>query len=402
MFAPSTLLVVALKSTLLIALSSVVCLALARTSAAYRHVLWAFALSLSLLMPFAIHWIPAYVEIPVPWQMLSSATATSESATPGSTENLWSPIMVLWASGTAALLLRQVLAHIGLWRWTRKSRALHSTRWRATLERIASEQDIDRTLRVLESARITSPCTWGFLRPILLLPSVGERWSEAERRHALLHELAHLHRLDYVSDLMARIACAVHWYNPAVWFAAGEMRRLQERACDDAVLHAGGTPSDYAQFLLNVAAQSNHRSPLRLAMNMVRRSPLHGRVVAILDPCQARRQPSPLIALVAFLSLTGLALLLATAATVTKSDAQVRDPVDTPVDPADTPASPAIPARPAVPATPALPALPAVPATPAVPALPTMPAIPAIPALPPLPTHTGPTASLTAGRPSAL
>jgi bla regulator protein BlaR1 len=51
-----------------------------------------------------------------------------------------------------------------------------------------------RSLRVLESPEFTNPCTWGFIRPVLLLPAGGESWTEAERRLALLHELAHVRR----------------------------------------------------------------------------------------------------------------------------------------------------------------------------------------------------------------
>ena len=434
MFAASTLLALTLKTSLLIAVSGIVCCALARKSAAYRHILWSFALFLSLLMPFAIHWLPSYVQIPVPWHAALSAPAAIESVFAASmqtdVESLWSLILVLWPAGAAMLLLRQVLAHIGLRRWTRNSRALHSPRWRATLQRIASEPGIERTLRVLESSFITSPCTWGFLRPTLLLPSAGNSWPEAQRRHALLHELAHVRRLDYASDLVARIACAVHWYNPAVWFAAAQMRRLQERACDDAVLRGGGTPIDYAQFLLDVAAQSNQRGPLRLAMNMARRSLLHGRVVAILDSSRARRQPSAAIVLAALISLVSVALLLATAVTVTRSEAQTRDPVAAdvtdptdPTDPtdetdetdvadvADVAGVPSVADVPDVPDAPEAhdatdgPAKPATPAMPAVPAAPAVPAVPAVPATRPKPAEpatTGPADSSPSRQSSAL
>ena len=62
----------------------------------------------------------------------------------------------------------------------------------------------------------------------------------AQRRHALIHELAHIRRHDYLSALIARICRAIHWYNPLVWFAAAQVTQLQEQACDDAVLRDGG------------------------------------------------------------------------------------------------------------------------------------------------------------------
>ena len=155
---------------------------------------------------------------------------------------------------------------------------------------------------MLESDHTTSPCTFGFVRPVVLLPAAGADWPEAQRRFTLLHELAHVRRLDYLTTQIASMACAVHWYNPLVWFAAGQARKLQEQACDDVVLNAGGTPSDYAQFLVGLAGGSRRLSPaFPAAVGMVQRSQLHGRVTAILDASRAR------------LPLGGLALVTALA-----------------------------------------------------------------------------------------
>ena len=95
----------------------------------------------------------------------------------------------------------------------------------------------------------------------MLLPAAGASWPETQRRFTLLHELAHVRRLDdYLTTQIASMACALHWYNPLVWFAADQARKLQELACDDAVLNAGGTPSDYAQFLVGLAGVSRRLS----------------------------------------------------------------------------------------------------------------------------------------------
>ena len=64
------------------------------------------------------------------------------------------------------------------------------------------------------------------------------------------HEMAHVNRCDYMTQLAAQIACAVFWFHPLVWLAAIEMRRERERACDDAVLNLGHRATDYGEFLL--------------------------------------------------------------------------------------------------------------------------------------------------------
>jgi hypothetical protein len=146
-----------------------------------------------------------------------------------------------------------------------------------------------------------------------MLPAEGAGWPEAQRRFTLLHELAHVRRLDYLTTQVASLACAVHWFNPLVWYAAMQARKLQEEACDDAVLNAGGKPSDYAQFLVTLAGGSRRLSPVfPAAVGMVQRSQLHGRVTAILDASRARLPLGSFAFVAAVLPLSGLALFLAT------------------------------------------------------------------------------------------
>ena len=221
--------------------------------------------------------------------------------------------MIVWLIGALVVMLRNALAHVGLIRWVRRARPDLSPAWAATLRSVASDAVLRRPLRVLESDHTTSPCTFGLMRPVILLPAAGADWPEAQRRFTLLHELAHVRRLDYLTTQIASLACAVHWYNPLVWFAAAQARKLQEQACDDDVLNDGGTPSDYAQFLVGIAGGARRLSPaFPAAIGMVQRSQLHGRVTAILDVSKTRLPLSRLVFVVALAPLACLTFFLAT------------------------------------------------------------------------------------------
>jgi hypothetical protein len=181
---------------------------------------------------------------------------------------------------------------------------------------------------------------------------------------------------------VSRLACAFHWYNPLVWLAAARVRSLQERACDDAVLRSGEVPSDYAQFLLDVAGQTGGiGGPGRMALGMAQRSSLHERIVAILDPKAMRSQTRLVSAFAACASLLGFMLFLATASVATEIErSQVRPAQSTSRDPA-----PPVPKVPKVSRVPKLPELPQQPVQPIPPTPPTPTVLPtaATPSIPP-------------------
>lgn len=349
---------IALKTSLVLVVTGLLLVALRRQSAAFHHALWTLALALCVLMPLAVLFLPSHEVVVLP----AEQTRIVRSAAPSG-----SIVIVLLLAGSVIVLIRELLATIGLARWHRQTRGA-STHWSGTLARISADQGFDvRSLRVVESEHIASPCTWGALRPILLLPSAGNEWPEPARYAALVHELAHIQRRDTLSMLVSRLACVLHWYNPLVWLAAQRVRSLQERACDDAVLRAGAMPSDYAQFLLDVAADaSGMPRPARLAIGMAHGTSLHARIIAILDPLASRSSPQRSQLVAACTALFAVMILLATTSVAFEP--------------------PPLPKIPPIPGIPLLPRLPVAPDTPVqrlqpVPAIPALQAVPAVPAV---------------------
>jgi beta-lactamase regulating signal transducer with metallopeptidase domain len=339
MFDLPTAAVIALKTSLLFVAVALLGMLMARRSAAWRHFLWTSALALSLLMPIAVIYLPATLQLSIPWKLaepwvrdeaLPAAAHRTDTALQASAPRnklssmaerarpaAWTTAWVIWLVGVVGVCLRILLAHVGLMRWRRAARDELSPAWSATLQGVTRETQLRRPLRVLETDRTDSACTWGFLRPVILLPAAGAGWPEPQRRFALLHELAHVRRFDYLTTQVAGLACALHWFNPLVWFAAAQAGKLQEQACDDVVLNCGGTASDYAGFLVGIAGGSNRAAPaLSAAVGMVQRSQLHGRVTAILDASRARLPVSGFALLAAVVPLAGLMFFLATISAV--------------------------------------------------------------------------------------
>ena len=129
------------------------------------------------------------------------------------------------------------------------------------------------------------PMTWGWLRPVVLLPSDSVGWPEDRRRVVLMHELAHVKRWDCLTQQFAQVSCAAYWFNPLSWWASMRMMEEREKACDNLVLLAGREPSEYAGHLLAlVRERRSQRGVSMAAVAMARGANLEGRLRAILDP----------------------------------------------------------------------------------------------------------------------
>jgi hypothetical protein len=142
---------------------------------------------------------------------------------------------------------------------------------------------IRRPVRLLVSDVVAVPVTWGILAPVIVLPQQAGSWSPETRRMVLLHELAHVQRLDVLWRAVAQLTVGIFWFNPLMWFAARRLDTEAEHACDDAVIRAGIRPSRYVRELVRIArAATAVRAPLQgvVALGAL---PLTGRARAILD-----------------------------------------------------------------------------------------------------------------------
>jgi len=198
----------------------------------------------------------------------------------------WLPVLLaVWAAGALAVLVR-FGADLGRIR-SLAGDAVHApeSAQARLMAGIARELGIRRPVRLLFSDRVTVPVTWGVFEPVVVLPIEAWEWDAERTRLVLLHELAHVRRLDFLTWTLAETAAALWWFHPLQWVCRRRLRVEQERACDDVVLMGGVRPSDYASLLVDIARgfSSIHRSAgPRAAIAMARPSTLGDRVESIL------------------------------------------------------------------------------------------------------------------------
>ncbi len=157
--------------------------------------------------------------------------------------------------------------------------------WADLLGETAARLGLDRHVRLFESCEIGAAVTVGAINPAIVVPAGSAEWPAAKRRYILSHELAHIKRRDGLVEVLAIVVKSVYWFNPFVWLAVKAARIERERDCDDAVLNAGARPSDYAMFLMDIAADLGApRGPAWQLSTISQGSNLKERIMCILDP----------------------------------------------------------------------------------------------------------------------
>lgn len=286
---PAFFVTMAVKATVILVAAFVAAMFLRRKSASLRYAVWTAAVAAVLALPALSALLPS-------WPIGKSATPTAAIVpAPVTTPSLPSvpapplpsriPLLAaIWAVG-ASIVVAQALAGIARAKWlSRHGRVLDIPE----LSRLARETGVRRPIKVLTSNRASMPLTLGLWRPVILLPEEAAGWSAELRRMVLRHELIHVHRLDWLTQIAARIACAFYWFHPLIWLAAAQLREERERSCDDRVLALGTRASLYAENLLGLA-RSLKPAQWSMEVAMAQPSGLEKRVAALLDPSRDRR-----------------------------------------------------------------------------------------------------------------
>ena len=280
---------IALKSTLILAAAFGLTRLLGRASASLRHLLWISAIVGILALPLLSTITPVWTapktvariqQVTIP-QFIPVQARPAEPATTPSKAIQW-----IWISGTLLVLARLAAGSIRTWQIARTAIQIHHPELIASL---TAELRLRRPIRLLEGGRAAMPMTWGFFRPTILIPK--NEWPAERLRIVLAHELVHVQRFDYLTQLLSQFACAAYWGNPLVWLAAAQLHQERERACDDGVLRLGANAPNYAEQLVELARLLKTAQPAgAVAVAMANPSHLERRLVALLDRSR-NRQP---------------------------------------------------------------------------------------------------------------
>src|SRR5260370_738296 len=193
-------------------------------------------------------------------------------------------MFVAWGVGAGLFLLR---LGVGLWRvrgLLRNCSNVDLASIDPAIAAILRDLGSRRRVKLCASNEVAVPTAIGFFRPAIVFPAwLLPQLSAGEVKVILLHELAHLHRLDDWTNLFQKIVKAVFFFHPAVWWVEDRLTLEREMACDDMVL-AQTSPRDYASSLISFAEKLHSARGLTLAQALVSRMRhMSLRVTQILD-----------------------------------------------------------------------------------------------------------------------
>ena len=146
----------------------------------------------------------------------------------------WMKFVVLaWLLGVFVLTLRVA----GGWTWVRMRIRRHSGPLSDQLCRrgheIADRLGITRSVRFVRALHIDTPCTYGWWKPVVVLPiSALTNLPPAQVEAILAHELAHIARHDYLVNLLQTLIETLLFYHPAVWWLSSRIRHEREVCAD--------------------------------------------------------------------------------------------------------------------------------------------------------------------------
>jgi len=193
-------------------------------------------------------------------------------------------LVILWLAGVVISIVAIGRAMVAACRLSRRATLLEDDRWIAMLEHCRRMLGVRRLISLRVTDEVAVPMVWGFRRPVLFIPRSLVNSDDARMSMVVFHELAHIKRNDQWTRVLARLSCALNWFNPLVWRFYTLLLSTQEQACDALVLANGIRKCDYAAQLLAMARLlPGSRSCQTAALGMARSGAVESRVRSILN-----------------------------------------------------------------------------------------------------------------------
>jgi TonB family protein len=258
-----------------------------------RLMCWQALIAACIALPAIQPWLTAKTNGNVQISMGPAMAAGAAAGSRGMGFPVVGIILLLVGAGAA---VRFGILGLGLWK-------LRQYRGNATFVPGAFDE-LQRRLGVFAdvqvSAEVSGPVTFGFLRPVILLPQAC-----LDDESIACHELVHVRRHDWLFTVIEECILSLFWFHPAMWWMIAEIQLAREEAVDREVVAILNSRDQYLESLLALAA-SRAGFDLAPASPFLRKRHLQKRVASLLKEVSMSkfRLTSSLAAFAAVLTLT--------------------------------------------------------------------------------------------------
>jgi len=167
------------------------------------------------------------------------APSTSQTISPKNTSNTnhipiyLQVISSIWLIGIIILATYTIIMTLKLKGKFKNGHICENEEVNLLLVHCKNKLNIKSNIIIISTSQIKMPCICGFIKPKLLLPiGIEHCVNHNELEFIILHELAHVKRLDILVGCLSEALQIIHWFNPIIWFSFYKMRNDKELACD--------------------------------------------------------------------------------------------------------------------------------------------------------------------------
>src|SRR5690348_3284216 len=225
-----------------------------------RLIYWQVLLALGVLLPAIEPWQnapPIEREVVQAGESLARAGSAGIQAASALPAHAASPLSIYQLGAillAAGLLFRLLWLGAGLLRLRRSRLRASPLGAHAALEQFKAALGVSPA--VLVSEQISSPITFGWRAPQVLLPEKFIQMDEARQRAILCHELLRVQRRDWLWHVAEEILRSLFWFHLAVAWLVAQIRLCREQVVDREVVILAGSRRDYLDALFEIASSS--------------------------------------------------------------------------------------------------------------------------------------------------
>jgi len=230
------------------------------------------------------------------------------------TEQNLSLVVNFWLFGAILFLFRLISQFAEIRNLRKTSLPFENLEIQTLTDRLVASLGISRRIEIRTTGKAHSPLTFGVMTPVILLPfALVFQLSPAHLEAVIAHELAHVKRNDYLSNLLLSTLEVLFFFHPCYWWMSQMVKELRENAADELALKAGISSTDLANALAEVLQfASQHPPELSLAAGK-KRNPTLLRIKRMLGYPTENYPQTPLISIPMVLTLFLCAGLVASA-----------------------------------------------------------------------------------------